>query len=429
MKRSTVVAVVTIAALVQAACAGSNDDDSAVADTNQPALGGTTAITTPPTAPPATERTTTTTAPAPPDTAAASVDATVDKAALQTILDQWRTGLDAFGATLSIRVPGNDDIHLASGIDDRNPDTPMPTDGTFGTGTITRSFVAAAALQLVDEGRLSLDQVVEPWLPELPNADQITVAMLLGFTSGLPQVDAPDAQDMVLADLTRRFTPEELLAEHLKRQPTRPPGEGVAGVDTGYVAAGLLIERVLGRDLTAVIDKRLIKPLSLNDTSLSDGSVRPTRHGWFSLDGDPDRPLDFLDFPHQAVMTSNWASRNMISSSEDLLDWGETLYTGGLLSEASTATMLEMRDLDLPGYYYGLGAEGFCFDQTACTPDDVDLVGHVGGFIVGIESLVVHHPDSGTTVVIHANDNSGFTDEAAQLVDLVEAALQSLGLV
>ena len=58
-----------------------------------------------------------------------------------------------------------------------------------------------------------------------------------------------------------------------------------------------------------------------------------------------------------------------------------------------------------------LGAEGLCFNESGCTPDDVDLVGHVGGFLVGIESLVAHHPDSGTTIVIHANDNAGFTDE------------------
>lgn len=350
----------------------------------------------------------------------------VDEAALQAILDKWRTDVDTFGATLSLRLPGDEDIHLASGIDDRDPETPMPIDGTFGIGTITRAFVAAVALQLVDEGRMSLDDPVEPWLPELPNADEITLAMLLGFTSGLPEVDDP--VELVLADLTRSFAPEELLAEHLKRQPTGQPGEGVAGVDTGYVAAGLLIERVLDQDLAAVIDERIAEPLSLNDTFLSDGSTKPSRHGWFSPDGDPDRPLDFLDIPHEAVMTSNWASRNMVSSSVDLLDWGEALYTGDLLGEETTATMLEMRDLGLPGYHYGLGAEGFCFDQSGCSPDEVDLVGHVGGFIVGIESLVAHHRDSGTTIVIHANDNAGFTDEAPQLIGLVENALQQLGL-
>ena len=109
----------------------------------------------------------------------------VDEAALQAILDQWRTDVDAYGATLSLRVPGHDDIHLASGIDDRDPETPMPTDGTYGVASITKTFVAAIALQLVDEGKLSLDEPVEPWLPEIPHADEVTLAMLLGHTAGL----------------------------------------------------------------------------------------------------------------------------------------------------------------------------------------------------------------------------------------------------
>src|SRR5512145_2766579 len=88
----------------------------------------------------------------------------VDQVALQALLDEWRTAVDTFGATLSLRVPGHDDIHLASGVDDRElttrgPDgrpvdhteTSMPMDGTYPISAITRTFVAAIALQLVDE--------------------------------------------------------------------------------------------------------------------------------------------------------------------------------------------------------------------------------------------------------------------------------------
>jgi CubicO group peptidase (beta-lactamase class C family) len=91
----------------------------------------------------------------------------------------------AYGATLSLRVPGHDDIYVASGIDDRDPETPVPIDGTYGVASVTKTFVAAIALQLVDEGRLSLYEPVEPWLPELPHADEVTLAMLLGHSAGL----------------------------------------------------------------------------------------------------------------------------------------------------------------------------------------------------------------------------------------------------
>ena len=223
--------------------------------------------------------------------------------ALQAILDEWRTEVDTFGATLSIRLPGHDDILLASGVDDRDitataPDgspvehaeTPMPTDGTYPMGYVTRTFVAAAALQLVDEGRLTLDEPVQPWLPELPSADQTTLRMLLGYTSGLGQWDDAEQAAALLADLSRSYTPEEVLAKHLEQPPTGPPGGDPAFGRAGYIAVGLLIERVLDQDLATIIQERFIEPLALDDTVFSDGSTVPTRHGWFGTPGGRRRP-------------------------------------------------------------------------------------------------------------------------------------------
>jgi D-alanyl-D-alanine carboxypeptidase len=364
---------------------------------------------------------------------AAEVDDTeeveVDEAALQAVLDEWRTDVDAYGATLSIRVPGHGDIHLASGIDDRDPDTPMPTDGTYTIGSITKTFVAAIALQLVNEGRLSLDEPVEAWLPELPNAEKITLAMLLGHTSGLGDWYGPSASES---------TPEEVRAKHLEQPPVGQPGQGFAYANAGYIALGLLIERELDQDLAAVIEDRFTAPLSLSDTLLSDGSTKPTRHGWFSPDDDPlgtiwfspnddpDRPIDLLDFPHEGFMTWAWAAGAMISSSEDMLDWGEALYSGDLLGADTTATMLEMRPAFSPSEHYGLGAIGWCLDPTGCAPQEVELVGH-GGTLPGYKGLLGYHPESGLTLVVHANADVGPRGEA--LIPLLADVLHELGLV
>lgn len=361
----------------------------------------------------------------------------VDEAALQAVLDNWRTDVDAFGATLSIRVTGHDDIHLASGVDDRDPETPMPTDGTYSIMSVTKTFVAAAALQLVDEGRLSLDEPVEPWLPELPNAGEITLAMLLGHTAGIGNWDNVPA---VLEDLTRSFTAEEVVTEHSESPPYGQPGEHFAYTNGDYAAVGLMIERELDQDLAAVIEERFVEPLSLNDTFFIDGSTKPTRHGWFSLpaDPDPDLPLDYLDFPPEAYFTSLFGAAGMASSSEDLLGWGEALYASDLLSEESTAAMLDMRSpfsLDVATdrlratdeptpLHYGVGAMGFCLDQTGCGPHEVDLVGHSGQG-VGTRTLVAHHPESGTTIAVHANlDAINLPD----LIPVLPDVLQQLGL-
>jgi D-alanyl-D-alanine carboxypeptidase len=389
--------------------------------------------TTTPT-PPATNPRTETTTPGAAPTTHAPIVATVNEAALQAVLDQWRTDVTAYGATLSVRVPGHNDIHLASGIDDRNPDTPMPTDGTFVGASITKTFVAAVALQLVDEGRLGLDDTVEAWLPELPAAEQTTLAMLLDRTAGLREW-WPD----IIADLTRKYTGEEILAGDVAQPSYGRPGERFVYSNANFTATAVLIERELGKGLAEIIAERITGPLSLNETRIDDGSVKLTRHGWFSLDGDADRPLDTLDFPHEAAATSVWGAGNLVTSSNDLLTWGEALYSGDLLGNEVTATMLAMRrsftlkpsasgpprlvatDEPTP-LHYGLGTMGFCLDLTGCSPAGVEVVGH-GGSLQGSRSLVAYHRDSGTTIVVHANIGD---IELPQLVAILPDVLTAL---
>jgi CubicO group peptidase (beta-lactamase class C family) len=340
----------------------------------------------------------------------------------------------AYGATLSVRVPGHDDIHLASGIDDRNPDTPMPTDGTFLAASIAKTFVAAAALQLVAEGRLALDDTVETWLPELPAADQTTFAMLLDHTAGLAEW-APD----LLGDLTRKYTGEEVLAGDVAQPPYARPGERFGYDNANYTAAAVLLERELGQGLAEIIAERITGPLSLSDTLITDGSIKPTRHGWFSLDGNPDRPQDNLDFSHEAAATSVWGAGNLTSSSTDLLTWGEALYSGDLLGDDVTATMLEMRSSFTPNasgspqfvatdvptpLHYGLGTMGYCLDLTGCRPADVEVVGH-SGRLPGSRALLAHHRNSGTTLAVHANIDE---IELPELVAILPDVLTTLGV-
>jgi D-alanyl-D-alanine carboxypeptidase len=444
MKPHRRIPIVALAALILTSCV---DDGHHGAPPNRPAAAAvtTTAPATSAAAKPHTTPATPTTEPHETTTSTSaststrsenstgtSVVATVDEAVLQALLDRWRTDVNAYGATLSMRVPGHDDIHLASGIDDRDPKTPMPTDGTFHAASITKTFVAAVALQLVDEGRLALDDTVEAWLPELPAAGRTTLAMLLDHTAGLGEWE-PD----ILADLTRTYTGEEVLSHSVEQTPYGRPGERFAYSNANFTAAALLLERELHQGLGEIIDERITGPLSLDDTLIADGSVKPTRHGWFSLDGDPDRPLDTLDFPHEAAVTTLWGAGNLVTSSSDLLTWGQALYSGDLLGNGLTATMLQMRNSFMPGdgtpqfvatdaptpLHYGLGTMGFCLDLNGCDPAKVEIVGH-SGRITGSRSLVAYHRDSGTTIVVHANIDE---IELPQLVALLPDVIAALG--
>jgi D-alanyl-D-alanine carboxypeptidase len=136
----------------------------------------------------------TTTAPSTP------VPHAVDGGEAQALLDAWREQVSAFGALVGMRVPGQPDLLLASGVDDRNPDSPMPTDGRFFIASITKTFTSALVLMLADDGVLSLGDPAEHWLPGVvPRGDEITLRMLLAHTSGLADLVNDDPSKSGLA--------------------------------------------------------------------------------------------------------------------------------------------------------------------------------------------------------------------------------------
>lgn len=351
-------------------------------------------------------------------------DAPEQAPAFQQLLDDWRDEVDAYGATLSVRIPGSDDVHVASGLDDLDPQTPMPTDGTFRIASITKTFVAATALELVEEGRLSLTDTVEAWIPELPNAEEITLGMLLDHTAGLGDDAFEDIVRTLVADPARSYAPEDALAMWLEPSPVSPPGHSFAYSNPGYMAVGLVIERELDQDLATVIEERFVRPLELSDTVLGDESTTASRHAWFNenwfSDGGSNRLIDLRELPQDSSATLSWAAGGMISSSTDLLDWGEALYTGEVLGEQSTATMLEMPNSYREYQRYGVGVMGFC-QQEDCQANEVELVGHRGWF-PGSKSLLVHHLDSRITMIV----NSNYAD--VEFGQLLSGVLRELGI-
>jgi len=141
---------------------------------------------------------------------------------------------------------------------------------------VTKSFVAILVLQLVGEGRLSLDDNLERWLPGLvPKGEQITVRELLNHTSGLYNYtdDLPEPP--------RRFRPQQLVAIATDHKPLFAPGTEFSYSNTNYILAGLHVERVTGQRLADQLEQRIFQPLGLDDTE------RVLRHG--RLRGSPDR--------------------------------------------------------------------------------------------------------------------------------------------
>src|SRR5262245_17703345 len=149
---------------------------------------------------------------------------------IQTILDLalapgaigWNCcGADAppTGVNAAVRIPGRDDVVVAAGT---NVDgTPFEPNAPYPTGSLQPSLVNTVAWQLVDEGTLDLDATIDAWLPDLPNADRVTIGMLADYTTGWNRVDKTTP---ILADLSRRWTLAEVLEGMVGVPPLHEPG-------------------------------------------------------------------------------------------------------------------------------------------------------------------------------------------------------------
>jgi D-alanyl-D-alanine carboxypeptidase len=298
-----------------------------------------------------------------PVTAAKQVDTAPFAAALDAALDS--DGAD--GATFAVVRDG---VVIWAGAAGRSVHgVPLGPDATFVIGSVTKTFVAATILQLVDEGLLELDESVREHLPELVVVDrEITVRQLLDHTSGLADLFNDTTRLALELEPSRAWEAREILAT--LHPPWYEPGVGWAYANTNYYLLGMIIERLADASLADELEARFLGPMRLDRTRLL------------------DRAAD--DLLGSAWATIFWASGAMSSSAADLARWGDALYDGGLLEPEQLAAMLRMNGND-----YGLGAQRI---------EVRDVVGHGHtGLLDRYTSLLWHVPDHDVTIALLVN--------------------------
>ncbi|MGP4029837.1 serine hydrolase domain-containing protein [Actinomadura sp. 3N407] len=290
-------------------------------------------------------------------------------------------------------VEGGRPWRAAAGVADVRTERPAPVGGLARVGSVSKTFTAVVALQLVAEGRLRLDDAVERFVPGLvPGGEDITVRQLLTHTSGLFDY-AEDQQAVPLSgqqflDRTRfrTFTPRELVGIAVGHEPYFPPGQGFRYSNTGYVLIGLIIEKVTGRWYGEEIEHRIIAPLGLRDTSVPfTRPFLPGRHARGYMRLTRDGAAELVDVTE---MNPSWASAAgaVISTPADLDRFFAALLGGRLLRPAELEVMRTAAATDPQGVAYGMGLWS---QPRSC---GVRIWGH-GGRIPGYKTTSVHSGD------------------------------------
>ena len=264
------------------------------------------------------------------------------------------------GAVVAIVSPSGS-WYGASGVADLENDIPVETDDLFQVGSITKTFVAATILKLVEEGALTLEDTLTTWLPEtitedIANAQDITLRQILQHTSGIPDY-LTEIFNQAAIDPTIFLTewqPEELTEFVNGLDPLFAPGESLEYSNTNFILAGLIIEAVTGNNLAQEIRDRILTPLGLENTFFAgeeevNGEVV---NAYWDFDG--DGTLNNISF---VGLSWAWAAGAMISNLQDLDIFARGLFKGELLEEESLEQMLDIRPtIDNPSYdSYGLG--------------------------------------------------------------------------
>lgn len=317
--------------------------------------------------------------------------------------DSMLTTAQQPGMIISITQGDKIIYEKAKGLASIDPKSNMLVSMRFRIGSLTKTFTTTVLLQLVDEKKITLDESIEKYFPNVPNAKNITIRMLGDMTSGLYNYsEEKKFGDEMMANPKKKWIPEELVEISLRNPVYFEPGSGWHYSNTNTVMLGMIIEKITGSKLPDEIKKRILDKLQMRQTDFAEvpelwGSYPK---GYGEDDGTWVYPL--VDVTTKYDPSWGWAAGAMVSTIEDLKIYLKALTEGKLTSKESHTERLKW-GLDKPemGIKYGFGifevGKGY--------------FGHNGSY-PGFHNISVHNPEKNITAIIFYNTQSNRDPDA-----------------
>jgi len=340
--------------------------------------------------------------------------------ALQKALDDSRQKAEVVGASASVITPGEKNWNGVSGMSDPTTEEPITPDMLFDIGSVGKNYIATLILELVQEGRISLDDPIEKWLESYPNVDgRITVRQLLNHTSGIFDfVKNPQSPWQMAYRSTRIWSQEEVLHE-LVSKPYFLPGSGWHYSTTNYILIRMIAEKIITTGICSELNERYFVPLNLRHTVCIDplGQIPSDiviANNWFK-----SRIVDLAPKPQTWTSTS---PHLIYSNAEDLAQWIHSLYSKKqVIDQTLLDQMLTFHTptshgipiiglgysynlFGLPTTGYGLGVVYIDHEATEkfFGIKGISMWGHAGS-THGYRAIAIYIPESNTTISLLIN--------------------------
>lgn len=340
---------------------------------------------------------------------------------LQKALDDGIIQYNGKGLSAAIIMPDRELLTGVSGVS--HGTTPITPDMRFAAGSIAKIFTGTTILQLVEEGKITLEDSLFEWVPAYPFVDStITIRQLLNHTSGLYDIiDNQAYWEDIFQNPSNVWTPAELIIA-FNQEPLFPCGTdwNYSSVP-GYALLRMIIENITEKEISIVNNDRFWIPHGLTNTFTSMGEDLPENvaHGWWDLDDDGEYD-DFFSWPRTAFASGILGE--VFSTAEDLAKWALALfYDKSVLNQQSLDQMLTFHSPCTGEEYF---AAGYGLGAAKLNPElfnGLNAIGHTGN-APGYAAACIYLPDY--EICIGFMDNTEEGNSMNILFDIIKIVIE-----
>ena len=356
------------------------------------------------------------------------------KADFKSELDSLRSQYNFPGATAACILPDSSAVTVSTGFADVENNIKMKPESRMLAASIGKTFVGATVLALAQQNILSLDDPIskwlknEPWFPNLPNHNEITIRQLLNHTSGITNhVYKKDFIESFQQNWETRkniYTPQKLITYILDDEALFEPGKGWSYSDTGYIIIGMIIEKSTGNKYYEEVTERFLKPLKLTGTAPSNCLEIPNLASGYM------GPDNIFNLPEKTTLSPGvmawhpgveWTGGGLVSNSGDLVIWAKSLFEGDAMKGDYREELLRLVPIssESQNRQYGISIAAYKNDKYG------EVYGH-SGWIPGYSSNLRYYPEYKVGIAFQINTDIGIVDDSTQLYNDMEKNLTKI---
>ncbi len=341
------------------------------------------------------------------------------------------------GAVVLVRSPELGDWAATFGTRTLGGRVPVTLADHVRIGSNTKTWTGTVILQLVQEGKLRLDDPVSKYRPDVPNGQNITITHLLDMRSGLYNYsESLELNQTLDTSPAKAWTPDELLGIAYKYRPYFPPGQGYHYSNTNTILLGVIIEKLTGKPVEQEFQARIFTPLGLSNTQFpprtENALPTPYPNGYQFGTNVATMASEVLPVDQQAAAKAGtlkpfdsthdnpswaWTAGAGISTANDLARYAEALVGGGLLNDAMQkqrlASIRPINPDDPRSLGYGLALAQFG-----------PVYGHTGE-LPGYNTFVGYDPQRKIAIVVWSSLNAA-PDGRAPAVEMAKVIIGHL---